>query len=265
MYSRIQFAKKYLQYYFKASNGSGHGIHSPFVFDFIKNVLNDKQDPEAYTPIEILRKQLLQDETKVEVKDFGAGSAKTKSHLRSVSEIVKNSAVGPKLGQLLFRISKYYQPKTIVELGTSLGLSAAYLASGNRNASLITIEGSGEIASVADKNFDRLGLKNVQLIRGNFDDQLLPVIDHLSAIDMAYIDGNHRMEPVLRYFNMFMEHMADSSMIVFDDIHWSNDMEEAWAFIQNDSRVKLTVDLFFFGVIFFRNEFKVKQDFIIRF
>ena len=265
MYSKIQFVKKYLKYYLKASNSRGHGIHSPFVFDFIKNVLHDKPDPDAYASVEMLRKQLLQDHRMVEVNDFGAGSAITRSNHRSVAGIARSSAVAPKTGQLLFRISNYYHPKIIVELGTSLGVSAAYLASGNPAAELITIEGSDKIASIAEKNFEKLGLKNVRLIRGNFDEKLFSVIDHLTNIGLVYIDGNHRKEPVLRYFNLLMTHMSESSLIILDDIHWSSEMEEAWSVIQNDSRVQLTIDLFFFGLVFFRNDFKIKQYFTIRF
>src|SRR5882762_8729410 len=113
VYSKFQLAKKYLHYYFSASNGKGHGIHSPFVFDLIRNVLNDKRGFYAYTQIENLRKELLADQTLIEVEDLGAGPAVARGRQRSVASIARDMAKPPKLGQLLFRIANHYQPATI--------------------------------------------------------------------------------------------------------------------------------------------------------
>jgi predicted O-methyltransferase YrrM len=265
MYCRSQLITKYLHYYITASNGKGHGIHSPFVFDFIKNVLNDKRNFYAYQQMENLRAELLKNETIIEVEDFGAGSAISKTNKRTVSEIVRSAAKTERLGRLLFRIANYYQPKTMIELGTSAGLSSAYLASAIPNSKLITIEGSPAIAEIAKKNFSTLGLSNIELMTGNFDDILPKVLKDQPTIDLAFIDGNHRKQPTLNYFNLLIQHISDFSVLIFDDIHWSSDMESAWQEIKNDERVMLTVDLFFLGIAFFKNDFKTKQHFIIRF
>jgi len=265
MHSKFQLAKKYIRFYLTASNGKGHGIHSPFVFDFVNQVLNDKRDFYAYSKIENLRSQLLQDKTTILVNDLGAGSAVNKTDLRAIADIARISVSAPHKSQLLFRIVHYYQPEMMIELGTSLGLSSAYLASGNMKAKLITMEGSPAVADIAEKNFQKLGLNNVELIRGNFDELLPSVITrYKKCISLAYIDGNHRKDPTLKYYNMLIPEMTDSSVIILDDIHWSKDMEEAWFEIKNDSRVLLTVDLFFAGLVFFRKDFKIKQHFDIR-
>jgi predicted O-methyltransferase YrrM len=264
IYSKFQLAQKYLHYYFNSSNGKGHGMHSPFVFDFIINVLNDKKEYSAYTSIEQLRNQLKKDNRILEIKDFGAGSVVNKTNHRSVAEIARNAAKPKKLAQLLFRIVNYYQPKTMIELGTSLGISAAYIASGNANGKLITIEGSKAIAEIADKNFRSLGLSNIELITGNFDIILPHILEKISP-GFVFIDGNHRAAPTLNYFQQLLEKRSESSLFIFDDIHWSSEMESAWEEIKNHPSVLLTIDLFFIGLVFFRPEFKVKQDFIIRF
>jgi predicted O-methyltransferase YrrM len=266
MYSRFQLAKKYLRFYRQASNGKGHGIHSPFVFDFVTGVLNDKRNFSFYNKIENLRSQLLHDNTMIEVEDFGAGSTIHKLSQRTISAIAKNSASSAKQGQLLFKIANYYHPNTIIELGTSLGIATAYLASANINANMVTLEGSAAISDIAEKNFQKLGLNNIEIVKGNFDDTLSDVIGKKieSLIDLAYIDGNHRKESTLKYFNMLLARTGDSSVIVFDDIHWSWDMEEAWNEIKSDSRALLTIDLFFIGLVFFRKDFKIKQHFDIR-
>jgi predicted O-methyltransferase YrrM len=154
LYSTFQLAKKYLHYYFTASNGKGHGIHSPFVFDFIINVLNDKKEYDCYQHIEKRRQELLNDATAIEVEDFGAGSSVIKTNTRVVKNIAQSSLKPKKFSQLLFRMVKYYQPKIIVELGTSFGITTAYLASGNTNAQVFTCEGAKNIAHIAIQSFD---------------------------------------------------------------------------------------------------------------
>jgi predicted O-methyltransferase YrrM len=269
MYSRLRLAQKYLYYYCTASNGKGHGIHSPFVFDFVQQVLNDKRDFPAYSLIEDLRRRLLNDNTLLEVEDLGAGGPPR----RAIADIARHAAKSKKMGQLLFRIARHYHPTKMLELGTSLGLSAAYLASGAASqtasgaspSNLLTIEGSASITKVAAANFKSLGLSNIKIRTGNFDDLLDGAIDKPGSVDLVFIDGNHRREPTLRYFNALMSRVSRPAVLIFDDIHWSAEMEEAWATIRADPRSMLTVDLFFLGLIFLRDEFKVKQDFTIRF
>jgi len=278
MYSKFQLARKYARYLLTASNGKGHGIHSPFVYDFVKNVLNDKQDYAAYTRVETLRRQLLKDPAILEIEDLGAGSAAGGSsaaqdsgpasrimHRRSVAELARHAAKPPRLGQLLFRIARYYQSGIILELGTSLGLSTAYFALAREQAKVLTIEGAGAIAAVAEKNFRSLDLRNVEWTVGNFDDVLADALDRGGSPDLVFVDGNHRLEPTLYYFDWLIHRSSPSSILIFDDIHWSGEMEEAWKTIREDPRVMLTIDLFFIGIVVQRENFKIKQDFTIRF
>jgi predicted O-methyltransferase YrrM len=263
LYTRFQLAKKYLCYYFTASNGSGHGVHSPFVFDFITNVLNDKKEYSSYRKIESLRKQLLANNTTIEVEDFGAGSSVMKSNKRIVKNIAKTSLKPKKYAQLLYRIVQYYKPATIVELGTSLGITTAYLASGNPSSKVYTCEGSTNIAAIAQHNFDVLQLKNIELIQGDFNQTLQPLLSTINKIDLAFIDGNHREEPTLAYFTQLLNSSTSSTILVFDDIHWSAEMEAAWTVIQSHPAVTLTIDIFFIGIVCINNDFKVKQHFVV--
>jgi predicted O-methyltransferase YrrM len=265
MYSKPQLLLKYFQYYFTASNGRGHGMHSPFVFEFITKILNDKKVYPEYEKVEGLRNQLLNDSSVLEVEDFGAGSVIDKKRKRSISSIAKNAAKPKKFGQLLFRMIRQYQPKTILELGTSLGITTSYLSLARQEARLITMEGSKEIAEVAKRNFQNLKLKNIELVEGNFDNTLSSVVRGLSSVDFSFIDGNHRKEPTERYFKELFVKTNNDSILVFDDIHWSSEMEEAWETIKINAAVTCSIDLFFIGIIFFRKEFKEKQHFVIRF
>ena len=265
MYSKFQLAKKYLHYYFSASNGKGHGIHSPFVFDFVKHVLNDRANYSCYQPVEQIRKVLLQDETVIEVKDFGAGSSVIKTNKRVVKDIAASSLKPKKYAQLLYRMVKYYKPETILELGTSFGITSAYLASGNTGSVLHTCEGSASIASIAKQNFAELELQNIQLTEGDFTDTLTLLLSKLKTIDFAFIDGNHRKEPTLNYFEQLLNHSTTSSILIFDDIHWSSEMETTWESIKKDESVTLSIDLFFIGIVCINTDFKNPQHFTIRF
>jgi predicted O-methyltransferase YrrM len=265
MYNWAQLTKKYLHYYFTASNGKGHGIHSPYMFDFVTNVLNDKRHFYAYQTMEALRHQLCKDKTILEVEDFGAGSVTGKSKRRSVASIARTSVKSKKLSQLLFRVVHYYQPKTILELGTSLGISSAYMASANPNARVITIEGAVSVSKVATFYHQWLQLNNIEIITGRFEDKLPGILQSIDSIDFAFIDGNHRLEPTKDYFQQLLLKSTTHSIFIFDDIHWSSEMEEAWNFIRQHSSVTATIDLFFFGIVLFRPEFKSKQHFVIRF
>jgi predicted O-methyltransferase YrrM len=265
MYSPFRLAQKYLRYYLTAANGRGHGIHSPFVFEFTTRLLNDRQPYPAYDAVEQLRHRLIGDPTQLEIEDMGAGSAyKTQTHTRSIGDIAKKAAKPPRLGRLLHRFARYYQPETILELGTSLGLSTAYLASGAPNAAVYSIEGSPAIAATAERNLQSLHLP-ATVLTGSFDQVLPTLLPRMTPIDLAFVDGNHRLQPTLNYFNALLPHLSGRSALIFDDIHWSAEMEAAWTAIKADPRVMLTIDIFFLGFVIFRDEFKVKQDFTIRF
>ena len=264
MFNRFQLIQKYLKYYLSASNGQGHGMHSPFVFDFITTVLNDTQQYPSYKEMEALRRRLLGDHAKLTIEDLGAGSTTGDSKLRSIASLAKNAAKPAKYSQLLYRMVRKYQPETIIEMGTSLGLTTGYLAAATTRT-VITMEGANAIADQAEKNFSELASQNVRLIRGNFDDTLAALLNEIPRIDFAFVDGNHREEPTLRYFQQLISHINNDSVIVLDDIHWSEGMEKAWRKIQSHQAVRCTLDLFFIGIVFFRQEFKEKQHFTIRF
>ncbi|MDX1956329.1 MAG: class I SAM-dependent methyltransferase [Chitinophagaceae bacterium] len=262
---RIRFIGKYLQYYLTASNGKGHGTHSPFVFGFIKQVLNDQNIYPSYGKVEALRKKLKKDRRMISVEDLGAGTTTGAGHQRSISSIATHAAKPPKYAQLLFRMARYYQAQRILELGTSLGLTSAYLAQANENGKLLTLEGAPSIAELAALHFNQLQLENVEVITGNFDQTLLPALEKLGRPDMVFVDGNHRKEPTLRYFKTLLGHAGPETILIFDDIHWSREMEEAWEEIRLDPAVQCSLDLFFIGIVFFRKEFREKVHFTIRY
>jgi predicted O-methyltransferase YrrM len=258
-----QLAKKYLHYYFTA--GNRHDVHSPFVFSLIEEVLRDKKPQPDFAAIEQLRQQLLQSKDTVEVTDLGAGSLTNAGNIRNIKDITKHAAKPPKYGQLFYRLIRYFKPQYLLELGTSMGMSTAYMAKAAPDATVYTIEGCPNIAKRAGQHFESLHLKNIRQEVGNFDTVLPALLPTLPRLDYVYVDGNHRSEPTLRYFEQCLEKAHDESLFIFDDIHWTPDMEAAWHTIQNHPRVTFTIDLFFIGLVFFRPDMKVKQHFVLKY
>ncbi|MCH5597275.1 O-methyltransferase [Niabella ginsengisoli] len=263
-YSPLQAAAKYFKYYVHAANSKGHGMHSPFVYEFITKVMNDFTKYDDYAKVETLRKELLNDTTELTIEDMGAGSAVTASDKRTVASIAKNAAKPKKFGQLLYRMIKFYQPQTVLELGTSLGVTTSYLALANPSAKIITMEGAPAIINKASDNFKKLDLQNIEIVSGNFDNTLSEVLQNNSKIDFAFIDGNHRQEPTERYFEQLLPHIHNETLLIFDDIHWSKEMETAWKNILSHEAVSCDIDLFYIGIVSFRKEFKEKQSFSVR-
>ncbi len=177
-----------------------------------------------------------------------------------------SSSLKPKkYAQLLHRIVQYYKPQNSIELGTSFGITTSYLACANENGMVYTLEGAAAIAGIATKSFADLSLRNIELIQGDFEETMPALLAVLPKIDLAFIDGNHRKVPTLKYFRQLLDHSTPLTILIFDDIHWSAEMEEAWEQIKQETAVTLTIDLFFIGLVFINPDFKVKQHFKIRF
>jgi predicted O-methyltransferase YrrM len=264
VFNPFQLLRKYLRYYFTSYNGKGHGMHSPFVYDFIIHVLNDRKVYEDYGKVEAVRKRLQMDKRLVKVEDMGAGSVKNNRDERRVADIAKHAAKPAKYGQLLYRMIKYYQPDSVLELGTSLGITTRYLSLAKPAARLITMEGADGIASFTEQAMQEEGFKNIILHRGNFDTELSTVLKTFNP-DFVFVDGNHRKQPTIEYFEQLLKFAHNDTILVFDDIHWSREMEDAWTCITNHPATRCSIDLFFIGIVLFRQEFREKQHFAIRF
>ena len=266
MYNSVQLAWKFLVYLLTSSNGKGHGVHSPFVFDFIVHVLRGKQvDVQGFRQIEAKRRELEHSSRVLDVLDLGAGSSFDKKSQRTVSSIAKRAAKPSRFARLFYRIIRYYQIDSVLELGTSLGLTTRYLSIAGPRHGVISIEGAPAIADFTAKSLAEEGIRNTTILTGDFKDHLPGALASIKGRKLVFFDGNHQYQPTLDYFQAALGGIGDEDILIFDDIHWSNDMEKAWAEIRNNEKVSCTIDLFFIGIVFFRKEFKEKLDFAIRF
>ena len=265
MYSTLTLVKKYFQYLIRSKNGKGHGVHSPFVYTFIREVLNKQTISPIEANIEMRRTALERDKQIIQVWDRGAGSRQTDHSQRSIRQIAKAALKPKKYSQLLHKIVAFYKPNQILEMGTSLGITSCYLATGNPSARMVTLEGAPKVAAVASATFAELNLQQIEIVEGDFKDTLPQYLDTLDTVGLAYVDGNHRYAPTMDYFNLLVAKSNDDAILIFDDIHWSAEMEKAWSDIKASPAVTLTIDLFFIGLVFMRKAQKEKEHFTIRY
>jgi len=245
---------------------SKYSLHSPFIYTFWAEVLKDYKRYPAYEIVENIRKELLKDDRIIHKVDFGTGQTGRPQDgvTIKVNKIARNSLVSVGKGQFLYKLVKHYKPSCILELGTSLGMSSLYMSEAAPGARIITIEGCPETSAIARSNIEKAGKNNISVITGSFDEKLQEALRLMPNPDLVFIDGNHRKEPTVKYFEECLPHLHAGSVVVMDDIHWSAGMEEAWKLIIAKPEVKVSVDLYHMGVVYFREELS-KEDFVLRF
>ncbi len=253
--------QSYGQFLWKSKNQ--HGVHSPFVFDLVTKCFYDKTSKPEYLQLKKYRNELLQNKSSIEVTDFGAGSRVFKSNKRPISKIAQTAGISPKRAELLFRIVNYFQPDSMLEIGTSLGLATSALSRGNPKATITTLEGCPETAKIAQKQFEKFQLKNILLQTTEFSTYLKNRQPTTNNRQLIYFDGNHSKAATLQYFELLLPTITNETVWIFDDIHWSTAMTEAWETIKKHPKVKVTIDTFQWGLVFFRSE-QEKEHFVIR-
>jgi len=237
-----------------------HGIHSPFVFSFEKKCLKHKSTKESISKLADYRNALLQSDQTISVTDFGAGSRVFKSNERMVKDIARYAGAPLKRMQLIERIVTYFEPKTILEIGTSLGMGTIALAA-NPESVVTSLEGCPETAAIAEQHLKDFTISNAHIIVGEFGESLQKITTN--KFDLIYFDGNHSKEATLDYAQKMLRSTTNETVWIFDDIHWSQEMTEAWHLLKKLPEVTVTIDCFYVGFLFFRKE-QQKEDFFIK-
>ena len=268
-------AKSWLRHQLTAWNTGGEGVHSPYLFEWVRMVMMDKNSFYIWGEIERCREKMLRDERESEFVDYGSGKLKGENgklkgengERRRVCDIARRSLAKRKYAQMLSRLVNWlgashrlengsgtaysleFRGLTIVELGTSLGVTTAYMAAMDSRNRVVTFEGCEAVANIAKENWKALNINNIECRVGKIDaEQLTRDIEHL---DVAFIDANHTYEGTCKYFDVLAGKVREKSVIVVDDIHYSEEMEKAWKAICADERVTSTIDLYQMGLVFF--------------
>lgn len=255
----IHQAKSFIKFIRLSKNK--HGVHSPFVYGLVTRCFNEKKKYPEYGILKSYRKALSKDSSLIKMKDFGQGSRVFKGISREVSEIAKVAGMTKKRQKLLFRLGAYFECENILEFGTSLGSGAIALALSNQYASVHTVEGCPETLQKAEEYFKKFNLKNITTHQKTFLEFLSD--DTSKKYDLIFVDGDHNGERTLSYFRSLLGHVHNGSLIIFDDIYWSESMTATWQKIIAHEKVTVSIDTFQWGFVFFRKE-QPKQHFVIR-
>jgi predicted O-methyltransferase YrrM len=240
--------KSYLHHWLYAVGE--HSIHSPFFYEFYRQVIKGKSDNNEFAEIEKTRIKLLQAHTEIEVKDLGAPSKHFRSDKRTIAQIAGTSLSPVSITHFLHRAITHLGAKSIVELGTSLGVTTLYLSK-NKNTTVHTFEGNPSIADIALTNFEFFNTTNIHLIQGNIDETLPRFLENPWPIDFVLMDANHQHKPTIHYFNILTKRIAPQGVIVIDDIYNSDGMGQAWGELKSHPLVYGSIDLFRCGILFF--------------
>ncbi|MBJ2174591.1 class I SAM-dependent methyltransferase [Aureibaculum sp. A20] len=252
--------KSYFNFLLKSTNQ--HGVHSPFVFKLLTECFYDKTNKPWYSKVRNYRRSLLKNNTSIAVKDFGAGSKALDKKQRNVASIAKNAGITLKRAQLLGRLVSYFDIEHTLEIGTSLGISTAAMHLANPKNSITTLEGCPNTAQIAKNSFETFELKNITIVIGSFAETLPKVLKN-KTYDFIYFDGNHQKQATIDYFLTCLPHTHNETVFIFDDIYWSEGMSEAWQYIKNHPSVTVSIDTFYWGIVFFRKE-QEKEAFVVR-
>ncbi len=222
----------------------------------------EPEEEKAIDKIEEVRARLLASDTPVTYTDFGALHPwtelteeelyKGEERTRPLAEIAKASKP-PKWALLLFKLARELKPDTVLEMGTCVGISAAYLLAAlqlNGKGRLITMEGGKNVAEIAEENLQNLGFTNFEIVTGRHQDTLPSVLADNKPIDFAFVDGDHAEHTTITYHEQVLEHTGQHAVIYHDDIRWSPGMRRCWQHIcDTDRSVTAILDFHWVGVM----------------
>lgn len=264
-FSTATLSLKYLQHRFTAGYRNGFGIHSPYLYDLVRNVIFNQQKQAVPDYVQQLHSRLKKDRQILELNEIGAGSRVTQAGKRTVSSIARGSSVTSKQGALLFRICKWYAPSVILEFGTGLGISTAYLAAGSGGAPVITVEGCKTKHLFAVGNMIPELAPKIEFLEGDFTIHFSSMLKKVEERALVFIDGDHRYLPTMdKVTACLKKENIKEVMLILDDIYWSKEMEKAWDDCISMEMADISLDLFHFGLLIKRGGI-ARQHFKIKF
>ncbi len=221
-------------------------IHSPFLNDLIKNCLRIKLETKDTHIIRSIGNEMKSSKESIEIEDFGAGS-KYLGKTRPIPSILKTSSSKGKYGEFLYQVCKHYKFKNTLEFGTSLGIGSSYMALGNKEGTITTIEACENTRKLALNNFKSKEINNIKSIHSTFSEYLNNIKNE--QFDLIYIDGHHDGEALLSYMEKLQNYSHSKTMFILDDIRWSDSMLNAWNIIKKSPQYSFSLDLFRFGIV----------------
>lgn len=255
---KLRQVLEYITFYLGAQTPAR--MHSPFLYDLLVHVFDDQKEYYSFGEIEHIRAQLLASDDRIDVRDFGAGSRAGTTKASTISEVTGRASSSPRKCALLFRLVEMLQPEVTVELGSSVGLSLAYLAAACSTSEVHGFEGDPTLANVAEDIAKSLKLNNVSLHVGLFEETLEHALKKIGPVDLVYLDGDHREDATVTNYYKLREHMTKDSVMIVDDIRWSPGMFNAWQRIIQDDAIRVSIDAFQMAILFYSPRFLDRMD-----
>ena len=244
----MNIVPEYIKYQWNARGR--HGAHSPFLYDLVDVCLRIPLDKQDLAITQGLVDRLKSDSRSIQITDAGAGSRKLGAE-RKVTSILAVSSSKGKYAKLLYRLARHYQPKRILEFGTSLGVGTVHLSLGAPKAE-----------KIAKEQFARLNMNNVSPVLSTFQKFIESYQGEL--FDMVFVDGHHDGQALLTYMNQLKQITHNDTIFVLDDIRWSDSMKEAFETIVDSSNYHVSMDLFRVGIVVPRKQ-QEKEHFVVRY
>lgn len=244
---------KYIQHLFYRGHRKGHGIHSPYVFEFVNGVVfNAKQWQVPEQPLRVHK--VMRKDCSLIPRNEPPGEIANENDTRSISSFIKKASVSFKYGALLYRISRWFEADSVVELGSGLGISTAYLRAGSPKTTFHSVEGGRIRALLAAQVIYRSKLEKVNIHQGDIGEELPGILMDASDRLLAYVDGNHHYKPTLTYLELLVKHAGEEAIIIMDDIYWSKGMQKAWQEVISWPEVQVSIDLFHMGILLINSD-----------
>lgn len=228
--------KSYFNFLWHSTNQ--YGVHSPFVYALIIQCFYNRKLKPAYQKIKKFQELV--------------------NHKDSLSQ----TSISFKKSKLLHRLVHYFQPQLILDLSLSAG-SVAVSISANKDIKIFTLETSEKEVDLIKVILQETGVENNKILRCFSSLEKTLSNFNRKNIDLIYWRQSKMMDSSIAVFYQLLPFVSKESIIIFDGIHQSAENESNWEIIKNHTAVQVTVDIFFWGLVFFK-EGQAKQHFKVR-
>ncbi len=253
LFEKLKIIGRFLRFWNGAK--SIDSVDSPLVYQLCLDIQSAHDAKTQFKKIEDKRAQLLMDNTLINVQSLGSQSKVNRSEIRSIRQIALSSVSPRNKCELLYGLVKTTKAKTVLELGTSLAISTAYVAAVDRVDYIKSVEDSSKIHSY---NENLAHNSKINMIQSDFQSYIENELNNKAKYDCIVLDGRHDEIATISYVNQLINLLNPNGIIIVDDIYWSNGLMNAWKTLRNDYRYNLKIDLFYYGVL--SNQASIKEE-----
>ena len=240
----------------KARHHRGHGIHSPFLFRLITEVVENRTSLPEYKIFKGLKSYVLD-----LLDGFSEPSLSNIYHQFKVPssnphQLYRKIELPLRYSKVVFRLIREFKPSSVVYYGPSLGASLVIIAMANNDNHIYQFINDAACELVSKELLKDSAISNVHF----FQENEVPSVDH------EFVVINYPGNPVVSQ-NMAQKCLhvhGDDDVLIIRGIHESKEMEVIWRELIASESVRVSLDLFEIGIALFRKGLQ-KENFIQRF